>query len=68
MTVAQLKAELSNRSLPVSGNKTTLLKRLDDADIFLAKPKKARSTALQQCITLSSLPRGILLNNSRSYP
>ncbi|TVY26491.1 hypothetical protein LHYA1_G005607 [Lachnellula hyalina] len=50
MTVAQLKAELSNRSLPVSGNKTTLLKRLDDADIFPAKPKKARSTALQQSI------------------
>jgi hypothetical protein len=43
MTVAQLKAELSNRGLPVSGNKTTLLNRLDDAD-SPAQPKKAKST------------------------
>lgn len=52
MTVAQLKAELSNRGLPVSGNKTALLNRLDDADVSPAKPKRARSTAPQKGIIL----------------
>jgi len=49
MSVKQLKAELSNRGLTVSGNKTTLINRLNDgldvpanASAPAPKPKRAR--------------------------